>query len=66
VLANQKSFAAGLRSMLDILAAEQRAAQTRLDLAQARLQLVANQVRLEGLVGETSAQGFAVLAAWFQ
>jgi Outer membrane efflux protein. len=48
VIANQKSFTAGLRSTLDILAAEQRAAQTQLDLRQAQLQLLVNHVRLLG------------------
>ena len=66
VVANQKSFTAGLRSTLDILSAEQRAAQTQLELRQAQLQLLVNHVRLQGLVGQADAPVFEELSSWFQ
>ena len=66
VIANQKSFTAGLRSTLDILAAEQRAAQTQLDLRQAQLQLLVNHVRLLGLVAQADTPVFEELSSWFQ
>ena len=66
VIANQKSFTAGLRSTLDILAAEQRAAQTQLDLRQAQLQLLVNHVRLLGLVAQADTLVFEELSSWFQ
>jgi protease secretion system outer membrane protein len=66
VIANQKSFTAGLRSTLDILAAEQRAAQTQLELRQAQLQLLVNHVRLLGLVAQADAPVFEKLSGWFQ
>jgi protease secretion system outer membrane protein len=66
VVANQKSFTAGLRSTLDILTAEQRAAQTQLELRQAQLQLLVNHVRLLGLVAQVDAPVFEELSSWFQ
>jgi protease secretion system outer membrane protein len=66
VVANQKSYTAGLRSTLDILSAEQRAAQTQLELRQAQLQLLVNHVRLQGLVGQADTQVFEELSSWFQ
>ncbi|CAM8625555.1 TolC Outer membrane protein [Burkholderiales bacterium] len=52
VLASQQSFKAGLRTTLDIVAAEQREAQARLDLSEAQLSLLAAWAKLKSLVGE--------------
>lgn len=52
VVANEQSFKAGLRTTLDIVAAQQREAQARLDLESARLDLVMATVRLDASVGE--------------
>ena len=66
VIANQKSFTAGLRSTLDILAAEQRAAQTQLELRQAQLTLLVNHVSLLALVAQADTSMFDKLSEWFQ
>jgi protease secretion system outer membrane protein len=66
VFANQRSFEAGLRSMLDILAAEQRLAQTQLELSEARLQLVSAWVRLQSLIAAADADQLRIVAAWFR
>ena len=66
VVANQKSFTAGLRSTLDVLTAEQRAAQTQLELRQAQLQLLVNHVRLLGLVAQANTEVFERLSGWFE
>jgi outer membrane protein TolC len=55
VVANEQSFKAGLRTTLDIVAAQQREAQARLDLQSARLDLVMGRVRLDVSVGEVDA-----------
>jgi len=55
VVANEQSFKAGLRTTLDIVAAQQREAQARLDLQNARLDLVMGRVRLDVSVGEVDA-----------
>jgi outer membrane protein, protease secretion system len=52
VLATQKSATAGVRSRLDVLAAQQRAAEVALQLAEARLRVMSGRVRLESLVAE--------------
>ena len=66
VIANQKSFTAGLRSTLDILAAEQRATQTQLELRQAQLTLLVNHVSLLALVAQADTSMFDKLSEWFQ
>jgi outer membrane protein TolC len=53
VLANRRSFQAGIRSTLDILAADQRVAQVNFERAQARIRLLLNWIRLHSLVNET-------------
>jgi len=65
VLANQKSFLAGLRSMLDILSAEQRLAQVHLELSQARLQVFLAWVQLNALVGSANEDIFRQVSEWF-
>lgn len=65
VLANQKSFQAGVRTSLDILAAEQRLATVSLNLAEARLELIVAWVRVHGLVNEADRKIFEAFSGWF-
>jgi TolC family type I secretion outer membrane protein len=51
LLANQKSFSAGVRRSLDVLAAEQRLSQVRLELIEGRMQALMAWVRLNVLSG---------------
>ncbi len=62
VLANQKSFQAGVRTTLDILAAEQRVVQVSVDLAEARAQSLTAWVRLHALVSMVDEGSFQTLA----
>ncbi len=62
VLANQKSFQAGVRTTLDILAAEQRVVQVAVDLAEARAQSMNAWVRLKALVSEVDEASLGNLA----
>jgi len=66
VLANQKSFQAGIRTTLDILAAEQRLATVSLDLVEARLQLIIAWIRVHGLLNRVNRDTFDVFAEWFE
>lgn len=63
VRANQKSFQAGLRTTLDILASEQRAVQVAVDLAEARAQSMNAWVRLKALVSEADESSLGILAS---
>ena len=62
VLANQKSFQAGVRTTLDILAAEQRVVQVAVDLAEARAQSMTAWIRLKALVSEVDEATFQALS----
>jgi protease secretion system outer membrane protein len=62
VIANQKSFQAGVRTTLDILAAEQRVMQVALDLAEARAQCLNAWIRLKALVDEVDEASFQGLS----
>jgi outer membrane protein, protease secretion system len=66
LVANQKSFLAGVRRSLDVLAAEQRLSQTQLDLQTARLQFLLAWVRLQALTGNASYDLAQQLDALFQ
>lgn len=61
VLANQKSFQAGVRTTLDILAAEQRVVQVAVDLAEARAQSMNAWMRLKALVSEADEASLSAL-----
>jgi protease secretion system outer membrane protein len=52
VLSNQKSLQAGIRTLIDVLNAEQQRIVTLRELSQARYTYLASQVRLLALVGE--------------
>lgn len=65
VVSVQKSFQAGLRTVLDVLNAEQQAQQSRRDLAEARLGYVASRMRLLSLTGELDATQMGLTTAWF-
>ena len=66
LVANQKSFLAGVRRSLDVLAAEQRLSQTQLDLQTARLQFLLAWVRLQAFTGNASYDLAQQLDALFQ
>ena len=63
VTANQKSYRAGVRTTLDILAAEQRAAQVALDLAEARVQCLIAWVRVKALVAQADENSLRTLSS---
>ena len=66
LVANQKSFLAGVRRSLDVLAAEQRLSQTQLDLQTARLQFLLAWVRMQAFTGNASYDLAQQLDALFQ
>lgn len=66
VTANQKSFQAGVRTTLDILAAEQRVVQVALDLSEAKAQSLNAWMRLHALVSEVDESKFTVLINYFK
>lgn len=63
VTANQKSYRAGVRTSLDILAAEQRAAQVALDLAEARVQCLIAWVRVKAMVNQADENNVSTLSS---
>lgn len=65
VVSVKRSFEGGLRTVLDVLNAEQQAQQGRRDLGEARLQYVASRMRLLALVGELDAQTVREADRWF-
>ncbi len=65
VISTQKSFQAGMRTVLDVLNAEQQAQQARRDLAEARLGYVASRLRLLSLTGELDAEQLGLTTPWF-
>lgn len=65
VVSVRRSFDAGVRTVLDVLNAEQQAQQARRDLAEARLGYVASRIRLQALAGELNAEQIQVVSNWF-
>lgn len=59
----RKSVQAGVRTVVDVLNAEQQAMQARRDLAQARYAMLTAQVRLQALAGQTDELMVARLSA---
>lgn len=66
VVSAQKSFEGGVRTVLDVLNAEQQAQQTRRDLAEARYGYVASRLRLLSLAGELDVNRMQEADAWFE
>jgi len=66
VVANQRSFQAGLRSTLDIIAAEQRASELVLERESARLQTISAWVQLRAEVGEPQDAAVQQIAGLLQ
>lgn len=66
VVSVRGSFEGGLRTVIDVLNAEQQAQQARRDLAEARLGYVASRLRLLGLVGDLDVERVTQASAWFQ
>lgn len=65
VVSVRRSFEAGVRTVLDVLNAEQQAQQARRDLGEARLGYVAARVRLQALAGELTADQIQSVSSWF-
>ena len=63
---SRRSFAAGARTRLDILNAEQQAGAARRDLAQARFNYVVARVRLKALAGDLQADNISEVNAWLR
>lgn len=64
VLSSRRSFQAGVRTLLDILNAEQQLATVRRDLATARFNYLAALVRLRTLAGEPAQASIAEVNGW--
>ena len=64
VLSNQKSFAAGSRTMLDVLNAEQQKTLSQRDLAQARYLYLVARMRLQALAGEDREATVNEASSW--
>ena len=65
VVSVRRSFEAGVRTVLDVLNAEQQAQQARRDLGEARLSYVASRVRLQALAGELTTDQIQSVGSWF-
>ena len=63
---SRRSFAAGARTRLDILNAEQQAGTARRDLAQARFNYLVARVRLKALAGDLQADNISEVNAWLR
>jgi outer membrane protein, protease secretion system len=66
VIANQKSFQAGVRTTLDVLAAEQRVIQVAVDLVEARAQSLNAWIRLKALTSDVDEATFQLLSSQFK
>ncbi len=65
LLSSRKSFEAGVRTLSDVLDAEQRRQVTMRDLAQARYMYLISRIRLFALAGSGAREGIAETNAWF-
>lgn len=65
VVSVRRSFEGGIRTVLDVLNAEQQAQQAQRDLAEARLAYVASRLRLLSLVGELDGEQMRTADGWF-
>jgi outer membrane protein TolC len=63
VIANQKSFQAGVRTTLDVLAAEQRVIQVAVDLVETRAQSLNAWMRLKALTSDVDETTFQLLSS---
>lgn len=66
VIANQKSFQAGVRTTIDVLAAEQRVIQVAVDLVEARTQSLSAWIRLKALTSDVDEATFQLLSSQFK
>jgi outer membrane protein/protease secretion system outer membrane protein len=62
VIANKKSFQAGVRTTLDVLAAEQRVVQVAVDLVETRAQSLNAWMRLKALTSDVDETTFSLLS----
>lgn len=65
VISVRRSFEGGVRTILDVLNAEQQAQQARRDLAEARYGLVMSHLRLLALAGAIDHTQMAHISTWF-
>lgn len=63
VLSNQKGVQAGTRTTLDVLTVEQQRFNTRVDLAQARYQLLVSWASLHGYVGDLNTERMGTISS---
>jgi len=66
VISSQRSVAAGSRTVLDVLNAQDRQQQALRDLAQARYEYVLSRVRLQALVGGDKLQSIGEVNGWLK
>jgi outer membrane protein/protease secretion system outer membrane protein len=64
-IAVRRSFEGGVRTVLDVINAEQQAQQARRDLSENRLNYVVARLKLLNLVGELNATAFGWADRWF-
>lgn len=64
LFSNQKGIAAGTRSRVDVLNAQQQLINVKRDLALARFQYILARVRLQGLVSSLNEQEIRTINAW--
>lgn len=64
VQSNRRSFAAGVRTTIDVLNAEQQKTMALRDLAQARYVYLVSQMRLQSLAGEDRLESVRQVNAW--
>lgn len=62
----RRSFDGGIRTILDVLNAEQQAQMARRDLGESRLNYVVARLRLAALIGELNSAQFVNADEWFQ
>lgn len=66
VISNQKGLEAGTRTRVDILDAEQKLSETRLDLAEQRLIYAISHLRLKALSGELGVKAITQVNGWLK
>ena len=64
VQSNRRSFAAGVRTTIDVLNAEQQKTMALRDLAQARYVYLVSQMRLQSLAGEDRLESVRQVNTW--
>lgn len=66
LVSNRRSFEGGIRTLVDILNAEEQRVTALRDLAQARYQYLLSRIRLRALAGEADSQVIGEVNAWLK